>query len=126
MAKLNEKQYAAITLLSVPKRGGLTYEQIADQVGVSRRTLQEWRKSDDFTAELKNEIVRNTLDSLPEIMESIPRHIIDSGNAALFRTLLQAHGLLTERVELDTKGSNAGDVEAMRAKIEELRDGSGK
>lgn len=126
MAKLNEKQYAAITLLSVPKRGGLTYEQIADQVGVSRRTLQEWRKSDDFTTELKNEIVRNTLDSLPEIMESIPRHIIDSGNAALFRTLLQAHGLLTERVELDTKGSSAGDVEAMRAKIEELRDGSGK
>lgn len=126
MAKLNEKQYAAITLLSVPKRGGLTYEQIADQVGVSRRTLQEWRKSDEFTSELKNEIVRNTLDSLPEIMESIPRHIIDSGNAALFRTLLQAHGLLTERVELDTKGSSAGDVEAMRAKIEELRDGSGK
>ncbi|MBO0602712.1 hypothetical protein I2483_13675 [Sporosarcina sp. E16_3] len=120
MAKLHDKQIAAIALLSLPKRGGMTFEQVADAVGVDRKTLLEWRKRDDFNDELKREIVRATLDSLPDIMASIPRHIIDSGNAALFRTLLQAHGLLTDKIEVDTKGTGT-DIDAMKAQIERMR-----
>lgn len=118
--KLNDLQYAAIAILSQPKRGGLTYEQVAEEVGVSRESLRLWRKRDDFNAELKDEIVRNTLDRLPEIMDSIPDHIILDGNAALFRTLLQAHGMLTEKHEIDTKG-NSVDTDAMKAQIEAFR-----
>lgn len=121
--KLNDLQYAAIAILSQPKRGGLTFEEVADKVGVHRDTLHRWRKLDEFNAELKNEIIRTTLDRLPEIMDSIPNHIIADGNAALFRTLLQAHGMLTDKVEIDTKGTNV-DVDAMKAQIERFRDGS--
>lgn len=120
MAKLNDLQYAAIAILAQPKRGGLTFEQVANEVGVSRETLRLWRKRDDFNTELKGEIVRNTLDRLPEIMDSIPDHIIHDGNAALFRTLLQAHGMLTEKHEIDTKG-NGVDMDAMKAQIEAFR-----
>lgn len=120
MAKLNDKQYAAIAILSRPKRGGLTYEQVADEVGVSRRTLQEWRKSDEFNEELKREIIRSTLDRMPEVMASIPDHIINSGNAAMLRTLLQAHGLLTDKVEVETKG-NTMSVDDMRKRADEIR-----
>jgi len=119
--KLNEKQIAAITLLSLPKRGGLTYEEIAEKVGIARSTLQEWRKDDKFNEELKRQIVRNTLDDLPEIMSSIPKHIINDGNAALFRTLLQAHGMLTDKVEVETKGNSNTDVDTMKAEIERMR-----
>jgi len=119
--KLNEKQIAAITLLSLPKRGGLTYEEIAEKVGIARSTLQEWRKDDAFNDELKRQIVRNTLDDLPEIMSSIPKHIINDGNAALFRTLLQAHGMLTDKVEVDTKSTGGSDIDSMKAEIERMR-----
>lgn len=122
MKRLNEKQLAAITILAQPKRGGLTYEQVAEKVGVSRRTLQEWRKDTTFTEELKKEIVRNTLDDLPAIMASIPQHIINDGNAALFRTLMQAHGLLTDRVEV-SHNTEATNTEAIKAEIERLRSG---
>lgn len=123
MAKLNEKQYAAIAILALPRRGDMTYEQVADTVGCDRKTLLEWRKRDDFNDELKKQIVRNTLDRLPDIMASIPEHIIEDGNAALFRTLLQAHGMLTERHEVTSKDTGA-DVDAMKAQIERMRNGS--
>lgn len=120
--KLSEQQIAAITLLSLPKRGGLTYEEIAEKVGVSRQALYEWRKDDLFNSELKNEIVRNTIDDLPEVMASISGHIIESGNAAMLRTLLQAHGMLTERVDIATSDTN-GSMDAIKAEIERMRKG---
>lgn len=120
MAKLNDKQYAAIAILSQPKRGGLSYDQVAEQVGVSRTTLTKWRKQDDFNDELKREIMRSTIDRLPEIMAAIPDHIINDGNAAMFRTLLQAQGLLTDKVEVSSQ-SNTEDIDAIKAKLEALR-----
>lgn len=120
--RLNEKQIAAITILATPKRAGLTYEQIAEKVGVAKSTLFEWKKNDEFNEELKRQIVRNTLDDLPDIMSSIPQHIINDGNAALFRTLLQAHGMLTDKVEVESKGNSGGaDVDVMKAEIERMR-----
>lgn len=120
MAKLNDKQYAAIAILSQPKRGGLTYEQVAERVGVERTTLYHWRKDDLFNDELKRQIMRDTIDRLPEVMASIPDHIINDGNAAMFRTLLQAQGLLTDKVEVSTQG-NTEDIDAMKAKLAALR-----
>lgn len=121
MAKLNDKQIAAITILSQPKRGGLTFKQVAEHVGVSEQSIHNWRKQDAFNDELKREIVRTTLDRLPDIMQSIPDHIINDGNAALFRTLLQAHGLLTDRVEVTSKDGQT-DVDSIKAEIERLKD----
>ena len=122
MAKLSEKQIEAIEFLSQPKRGGLTYAEIAEKVGVTTMTLSRWRNDDTFYNELNRRIIRNTSDRLPEILASVPDHIIKDGNAAMLRTLLQAHGLLTDKVEVDTK-SNGNDTDAMRAEIERLKQG---
>lgn len=126
MAKLTEAQYRAIVLLSQPKKGGLTYAEIAEEVGVDERTLRRWRNKDEFNEELKKAIMRDTLDRLPEVMASVPDHIINDGNAAMFRTLLQAHGMLTEKHEVETKESNGTDIESIRAKIAQYREGSGE
>lgn len=120
MTKLNEKQIAAIAILAQPKRGGLTYEQVAEEVGIARSTLFEWKKQDVFHNALKAEIVRNTADRLPEVFSSMVDNIIDTGNAAAFRTLVQMHGLLTDKIEIDAKG-NGADVDAMKAEIERMR-----
>ena len=122
MAKLNDKQYAAIAILAQPKRGGLTYDQVAEQVGVDRSTLYLWRRNDAFNDELKREIMRSTIDRLPEVMASIPDHIINDGNAAMFRTLLQAQGLLTEKVEVQSH-NKTDDIDAIKAEIERMRAG---
>jgi hypothetical protein len=73
-----------------------------------------------FDRELKREIMRSTVDRLPEIMASIPDHIINDGNAALFKTLLQANDMLTDKVELTTDLSSGKDIDAIKARIAEL------
>lgn len=118
--RLNEKQIAAIALLALPKRGGMTYKQIAEEVGVTEQTLHNWRKLDYFNEELKKQVLRNTIDKLPDIFDSVPKHIIKDGNAAMFRTLLQSLGMLTEKVEVENKTSEA-DVDSIKAEIERLR-----
>lgn len=118
--KLNDKQIAAITILATPGRGGLTYDEVADKVGVSRQTLLNWRNADYFSNELKRTIVRNTVDDLPDIFASIPQHIINDGNAAMFRTLLQAQGLLTERVEVETSDKRI-DLGALKSQLSGLK-----
>lgn len=114
--KLSDKQYAAIAILSQPKRAGLTYKQVAEQVGVSYEMLRRWRNDDRFNDELKRTIMRETIDRLPEVMASVPDHIINDGNAAMFRTLLQAQGLLTEKVEVKTE-SEGVDIDAIRERL---------
>lgn len=119
--KMTAKQHAAIEIMSQPKMNGMTYEQIAQEVGVARSTLFEWKKQDAFMSELKREIVRKTSDRLPEVFDSIIDNIIETGNAAAFRTLLQTHGILTDKVEIETKDAS-GDMDAIRAEIERMRE----
>lgn len=114
--KLSDKQYAAIAILAQPKRAGLTLEQVAKEVGVSRQSLNNWRNDDGFNDELKRTIMRSTIDRLPEVMQSVPDHIINDGNAAMFRTLLQAQGLLTEKVEVETSDKSV-DIDAIRERL---------
>ncbi len=122
MAKrLNENQLAAIEFLSLPNKGGLTDEQIAEKVGVDVRTIYRWKNDDAFYNALTRKIVRNTADRLPEVMASIPDHIINDGNAAMLRTLLQAHGLLTEKVEVENKSDGSMDIAAIKEDIARLK-----
>ncbi|MBU8597361.1 hypothetical protein KM908_14540 [Alkalihalobacillus clausii] len=118
--KLSEKQWAAIALLALPKKGGLTNLQIAERVGVAEKTIYEWKKSDSFTNALKEQIMRNTLDRLPEVMDSVPDHIINDGNAAMLRTLLQAHSMLTEKVDVSNTSDRAS-LDEMREQVAKLR-----
>src|SRR5690606_27039050 len=113
---------AAITILAQPKRGGLTNGEVAEQVGVARSTLYEWKKSETFQKEIKKEIVRNTSDRLTKVFESIIDNIIETGNEAAFRTLTQMQGLLTDKVEIETKSAEAkNDMEKMKAEIAQFR-----
>lgn len=117
--RLNEKQVAAIAILSQPKRT-MTYEEIAKEVGVAKSTLFEWKKLDHFEKALNKEIVRVTKDRLPDMFDSMIDNVISTGNAAAFRTVIQAHGMLTDKIEIESKSTstNADDI---RAEIERLR-----
>lgn len=122
MAKLTEAQYAAIQILALPKRGGMTLEQVAEHVGVSDRSLRTWRNTEKFNNELKAQIARNTLGRLPEMMESMVDAVVDDKNAAMARTLLQVHGMLSDKVEVTTENKGA-DVDAIKAQIAAMKGG---
>lgn len=126
--RLNEKQIAAIEFLALPQRGGMTYAQIAEQVGVSERQLYTWRQDDDFSDAVVKRTIRNAAEYLPDIMASVPKHIIEDGNAAMLRTYMQSIGALTEKLEIDSKGNATEDVDKMRAEIDKFRrqNGSGE
>lgn len=117
--KFNEKHWAAITILAEPGRRGLTYKQIAeDYVGVSEQSLHKWRKNDAFNNEVMKQVRRNTLRSLPDVMDSVPKHII-KGNAAMLTPYLKMLGMLTDKQEVEIKDGNV-DTDAIKARIAEI------
>lgn len=119
--KLSELQIAAIELLAKPKRNGLTYKQVAEEVGVDESTLHRWRNEDYFNDAVNRKVVRSMSDRFPEVADSIADHVIKDGNAAMLRTMMQAMGLLTEKVEIDSKGSGV-DMDAMKAEVAKYRE----
>lgn len=121
--RLNEKQIAAIEYLAIPNRGGLTYKQIAEEIGVDESTLHRWRNDDTFYNAVSRAVVRGTQDRLADMFEAAIDGVIVDKNAALFRTIIQTHGLLTEKVEVNSGGTSV-DTDAMKAQIEAFRKGS--
>lgn len=122
MAKrLSEKQLAAVALLALPGRGGMTYEEIAEKVGVSRQTLHAWRNQDEFNEEIKKQVLRNAVEHLPDMYAAIPRHVIEDGNAAFFRTYIQSLGMLTEHVEIENKSNTDTNIDQIKADIERIK-----
>ncbi|MHA7962866.1 phBC6A51 family helix-turn-helix protein [Paenibacillus sp. CAU 1782] len=122
MAKpLTAGQTIAIEWLSLPAKGGKTYEQIAELAGVTARTVENWRKDDSFDRELKRAIVRNNSGRLPEVITSLTDAVINEHNAAAAKLLLQVNGMLTDKVEVETKSDVGTDVEALRARLEAMK-----
>lgn len=122
LRKLNAEHYIAIYELSKPKIDRKKVEDIASECGVCRATIFNWRKDPLFEKELKRQIVRNTIDVLPDVFAAVPKHIIEDGNAAMFKTFLQTHDMLTDKVEVtQTDGVGNVDRDALRERLASLK-----
>jgi predicted transcriptional regulator len=127
LKKLNAEHIIAIGWLSQPNKGGKTYEDIAAECGVTRRTLQEWRKDDLFDRELKREMIRRSQDKLPELIESLAVIAIRDGNAQMAKLALQINGMLTDKVEVRTGSTDVGiDYEALDDELASFGERFGK
>ncbi|AWB45286.1 hypothetical protein DCC85_14330 [Paenibacillus sp. CAA11] len=127
MAKtLTSGQLIAIEWLAKPRKGGKTYEEIAEICGVTARTLENWRKDATFDAEFKRAIVRENSAKLPELVDSLSTIAMRDGNAAMAKLALQVSGMLTDRIEVDTKDSEGTDVEALKQRISAMRQTKGE
>ncbi|TYS60484.1 hypothetical protein FZC76_21680 [Sutcliffiella horikoshii] len=124
LKSLRTEQLIAINYIALPKRGGLTMQQIADECKVSRQTLYEWMKDPLFESELKKQMIRNTRERLPEAIASMIDHVVDGGNAAMMKLLLQMNDMLTDSVSVDDKLTKAGDVDAMKERIAKYKEKS--
>ncbi|CDN42076.1 phBC6A51 family helix-turn-helix protein [Paenibacillus sp. P22] len=121
MQSLKTEQYVAIRYLALPRSERPTVDEIAKECGVHRATIFEWKKHPLFEAELKRQMIRNSQDMLPELIESLPRIAMRDGNAAMAKLALQINGMLTDKVEVETKDGGVTDVEALRERLEAIK-----
>ncbi|QNK54554.1 helix-turn-helix domain-containing protein [Paenibacillus sp. PAMC21692] len=119
--QLSADQLVAIEWLSLPRRGGKTYEEIAAICGVHPNTIANWRKNETFQRELKREMVRKNTERLPELIESLTDIAITDRNAAMAKLALQVSGMLTDKVEVETRESEGTDVEALKQRLMALK-----
>jgi len=122
MAKhLTAEQLIAISYLAQPKRGGKTMEEIAKECGVARKTVYEWMKLPHFEAELKRQISRNVNDRIPEVLDAMVRTSVTDGNAAAAKLILQVAGMLTDKVEVETRTtSEVPDLDELKRLVAEM------
>ncbi|WJX07525.1 phBC6A51 family helix-turn-helix protein [Bacillus cereus] len=109
LKRLNTEHLTAIKWLALPNKGGKTNDEIAALCGVSRQSIHNWRKDPLFERELKKEMVRNSQDQLPELIASLSEIAIRDGNAAMAKLALQINGMLTDKVEVETK-AKTGEI----------------
>lgn len=126
LKRLNTEHLTAIKWLALPHKGGKKNEEIAEMCGVSRQSLHNWRKDPLFERELKKQMVRNSQDKLPEVIESISYFAVNEGNAAMAKLALQLNGMLVDKVEVEAKDTNKinydeldKDIASFEERIEE-------
>lgn len=116
---LNEKQYQLMDYVAE----GKTNIEAAELLGVHRNTISNWRRNPEWQEEYKRRAVERTHSRLPQLLDAMMDEAIKNGNAAMSKLLLQVNGLLTDKVEVQSKSAEKGsnDIDAMRAEIERFR-----
>lgn len=118
MKRLETHHLIAIHYLAQPRHGGKTMEEIAKECGVTRQTLYNWMRDPLFDRELKREMARQSLNRLPEVLESMADAAVEDRNAAAAKLVLQVHGMLTDKLEVEQKQTEkVPDIEELKREI---------
>lgn len=115
----DERQLRAIEHLSQPKRGGLSYEEIAEKVGVTTKTLSRWRDRMDFKKAVTDRALENIRNELPDVFQAHVR-IAKGGNIKAIELLYKVSGLMIERQEITQTIDDKRDTDSIEKDIAEL------
>jgi AcrR family transcriptional regulator len=120
-------QKAAIVLLSTKHEHRLTYEQIADEVGVDVRTIYRFRQRKDVQKALGEYVMAQIVDHMPAVAAKQIEQAITRGSVKSAEWLGKMSGLLVERRAVDANvTAEMSDVSAasndeLHAELEALR-----
>ncbi|MCR8939834.1 phBC6A51 family helix-turn-helix protein [Brevibacillus laterosporus] len=122
MAKrLTPEQYIAIGYLAQPQQGGKTIAEIAKECNVSERTIYNWKNDSAFEKELIAQMRRNVRDVIPAVNKAMFDTAVKEGNAAAAKLLFQQVGLLTDKVEVETKATGeVPDIDELKRMVAEM------
>lgn len=122
MAKrLTPEQYIAIGYLAQPQQGGKTVAEIAKECNVSERTIYNWKNDSAFEKELIAQMRRNVRDMIPAVNKAMFDTAVKDGNAAAAKLLFQQVGLLTDKVEVETKANGeVPDIDELKRMVAEM------
>lgn len=122
--KFGDKQILAIEILSQPKRGGLHYDQVAEAVGVSPRTLYEWRQRPEFVEAITRKAIMNLHADLPEVFSATMTRA-KAGEVRSVELLYKLLGLLVDKAEIEVE-EKGGTIESVSDDIKRLKEMLGK
>lgn len=109
---LSDKQRKALELLTCGE--GLTYKEIAEQVGVNPKTLYDWRNEPDFTlfqSELKRLNDERWLATV-DAARAAARRLVDNDNQRMVEFVLKNEGYNpAQKVEADINTEIVIDIE---------------
>ena len=83
---------------------GATYQEIADQAGVSKGTVQYWMKDPEFIEVFYQKYMVSFGAKLPSVLNSMIREA-EAGNVQAGRLVLEHSGKLIKRVEIQNHQS---------------------
>ena len=99
---LNKKQWLALELLTSGK--GMSFKEIAEEVGVSPKTLWNWRNGNDFT-EFQEELAKinnERWQAAEDAARAAAIKLCKEGNQKMVQFVLQNAGYNpTQKVEAD-------------------------
>lgn len=121
MTQFSEKQIQAIGLLSLPNKGGLQFDEIAEQCGISVRQLHRWRKDHEFKAAIVEQSLDNVKEVLPNVLKAHTKQA-ESGNVKAIELFYKLFGLLVEKQEIEQTVSHSDkDNESLAKDLAELK-----
>jgi transcriptional regulator with XRE-family HTH domain len=122
------QQKAAFLLVENDLRDGgdkKTQEQIAEEVGVTYKTLWSWRKQNRNFIDYKNELADDFLSEYRSGVYGQLMKLINSSQPSVkaISLYLQRYGLLTQKTQVETIDSNGNrSNEDLAKELEDLND----
>lgn len=124
LSKFSSEQLAAARLLTDPDNR-MTYGQIAEEVGVSERTLYRWREKEEF-AQLLEELSDRIMKTFVSEVDKAVMKSVKNGSVKAMELAYKRSGKLKDvkevTSEVDVNVSSVGDKsnEEIMAELAEL------
>lgn len=124
LSKFSGQQAMAIEFMALPGRGGLSYEEIAEKVGISSRQFYRWRQEPEFKDAVVQMALINIKDDLPDVFQANIKNA-KKGNAKHIELIYKLMGMLVDmkEVEVTKKGEDndaiKDDIKRMRQMLKE-------
>lgn len=123
--KLDQRHFRAMEMLL---EGTYTMQEIADEVGISRRQLYNWLEMDEFKTAYNNMVINHGKNRLREVMDSMYDAAIDERSAAAAKLILEAHEILNKKQTQDVNVhvDNNIDFKSIREQLKRLKQEKGE
>lgn len=128
---LSAEMMLAAHWLALPKNGGRTLEDIAQEAGVSVRQLYTWRLEHvQFQEYVRQLTMANVSQHLPDIMDALTEKAKEGHSIRAVETWLKAQGMLQPEmivrpgppVEDRSDAAIEADIERLKAKLADFDD----
>lgn len=90
------EQEICLELLSKPKRGGLTLEQVAAVAGVNEGTLRRWRLKENFQREIQRRVMLQVSERISDVMDTTVNKAI-SGSSKHAELVLKSLHIINDQ-----------------------------
>lgn len=123
---LDQRHFRAMEMLL---EGTYTMQEIADEVGISRRQLYNWLEMDEFKTAYNNMVINHGKNRLREVMDSMYEAAIDERSAAAAKLILEAHEILNKKnniSDVNVHVDNNIDLKSIREQLKKMKRDKGE